>query len=72
MNIENITEALNKFRQENGTHWKKKLKELYFSGKNNNAELQTFRNKFSFEILNKIKYHTTKSEITLILNKSLE
>lgn len=71
MNVENITEALNSFRSENGTHWKKKLKELFFSGKNNVAELQQFRNYFDFESLDKIKYHTSKREIQQILENSM-
>ena len=69
-NIQEITEALDSFRSKNGTHWKSKLKELYFSNQNSNPYLQQFRNKFSFNILEKIKYHTTKREITEILTNS--
>ena len=70
MNIQNITNELDKFRSKNSTLWKSKLKELFFSNKNRNPELQQFRNKFTFETLDKIKYHTTKREITEILRNS--
>ncbi len=33
-NLDNIVNALDEFRIKNGTRWKSKLKELYFSGKN--------------------------------------
>ncbi len=65
--MKKIITALDDYRSKNGTRWKSKLKELYFTGKNKSPELQQFRNRFSFETLDKIKYHTTKLEIQKIL-----
>ena len=66
--IEQITKELDLYRSANGTQWKSKLRELYFSGQNRNEYLQQFRNKY-MQHLDKIKYNTTKREIITILTK---
>ena len=67
--MEKIIEAIVTFRESNGTQWKRKLRELYWSGTNTNEYLQQFRNRY-YGSLDKIKYHTTKEEIKTILEKA--
>ncbi|MBU1658911.1 hypothetical protein KKG72_07665 [bacterium] len=70
INLENIAIAIDIYRSKNGRNWKSKFNELYSSGKNTSTELQQFKNKFNFETLDKIKYHTTKSEIQKIVENN--
>lgn len=66
--MEKIAEAIDEFRSKNGRQWKSKLRELYYSGKNRNAYLQQFRNRY-LPVLDKIKEHTTKREMKVIFEK---
>ena len=68
MNMDNIINAIIEYREKNGIQWKRKLRELYWSGLNTNSELQAFRNQY-YKHLDKIKYHTTAYEIREIFNK---
>jgi hypothetical protein len=62
-----ISVAIDGYRMKNGRNWKSKLKEDWFSNTNHDPFLQQFRNRYGFDILDKIKYHTTKREILEIL-----
>ena len=67
MNNKNIANAIIVFRKNNGRFWKSKLRELFYSGKNNSPELQQFRN-HHLSLLNKINGYTTKVEIYKLFN----
>lgn len=68
MDNELIAIKLDQYRSANGTRWKSKLKELFYSGRNQCPYLQQFRNKY-YDVLNKITYHTTRREIIALLDK---
>lgn len=68
MYYKKIVEAIVEFRESNGTQWKRKLRELFFGVGNRCEYLQRFRNNY-YDVLDKIKGHSTKEEIEEILKQ---
>ena len=64
-----IASAIIDYRNSNGRFWKRNLRELFYSGKNRNPELQQFRN-HHISLLDKINGNTTKTEIFEMFNVS--
>lgn len=60
------------YKQENGTQWKAKLRELFNNGTNRDEDLQLFRNRF-LDLLPKIKNDFDYADIVeLIQNNNIE
>ncbi len=64
-----MAQKLNDFRLINGVQWKRKLKELILNSRETEPFQRQFRNRFDFDILDKIKFSTSIEDIELILNK---
>jgi len=72
LRIVNIAKKLFTYKQENGTQWKAKLKELFNNGTNRDEDLQLFRNRF-LDLLPKIKNDFDYADIVeLIQNNNIE
>ena len=72
LRIVNIAKKLFTYKQENGTQWKAKLRELSNNGTNRDEDLQLFRNRF-LDLLPKIKNDFDYADIVeLIQNNNIE
>ena len=67
--VKKIAESINSYRVKKGIMFKKFLKQDFFDGKVKDPYLQQFRNMFTFDTLDKIKFHTTQREMIVILSK---
>lgn len=67
--LDDMIEKIIDFREKNGTQFKRKLRDLFFSANRPSCPmLINFRQNF-WGCLDKIKYHTTREEIKAILLK---